>query len=228
MGRVWGRDTACPSPGQDTLIMVSRPETLGTAAPGGSASSAVPGRAAVMYWPPRQFSLIWGQQGGPRRLLFRIQPWLLLKTQAQRLPVAPSQLCPRQTQPSHCQNASRAGAKEPQPETKAVTSHTQPQLFHPQACPLGVTLAPSTQLNPGLPQEVSLLSSFPDRAPSLQSASGERTSDQLPSSAPPSGCHSATLFPQAPSSAPTGKTPFLTNSNPSVALPFLPRPAHWG
>lgn len=57
------------------------------------------------------------------------------------------------------QNANRAGAKGPlQPETKAVTSHTQPQLFHPRADgdPLGCS-APSHAAILAYRREVSLL-----------------------------------------------------------------------
>ena len=84
---------------------------------------------------------------------------LLLKTQAQRLPTAPASFVLGSHSQVSAQNANWAGAKGPlQPETKAVTSHTQPQLFHPRAdsVPLGCS-APSRTAILVYPGDVSLL-----------------------------------------------------------------------
>lgn len=50
-----GQGYGLPPAGQDTLIMVSEPETLGTAAPGGSAQLSSPWAAATMHWPHDSF-----------------------------------------------------------------------------------------------------------------------------------------------------------------------------
>lgn len=121
-----GQGYGLPPAGQNTLIMVSEPETLGPGSPRGSAQLSSPWAAATMHWPTAVFIDLGPAGPGPRPAAYsRIQPWLLLKTQAQRLPVAPASFVLGRHSQVTAQNANRAGAKEPlQPETKAVTSHT--------------------------------------------------------------------------------------------------------